>query len=78
MASRVADKPPRGNYLDQSYLKEEELSQCIPRNAPLTVKHLLVDFIDFAPTRQRFLNVDNVITVKIEAVFEFLREIGLY
>ena len=75
MASRVADKQPRENYIDPSYLKGEKLSHSIPCNAPLTVKHLFVDCIDLAPTRQKFLNIDNVITlfetVKLEAVFEF-------
>ena len=71
------------SYFTHSYLlKGEEQPQCIPCNAPLTVKHLLVDCIDLAPTRERYFIVDSLITlfetVKIESVFEFLKEIGLY
>ena len=70
-------------YITHSYLlKGEEHPQCIPCNAPLTAKHLLVDCIDIAPTGQRYFIVDNLITlfetVKIKSVFGFLKEIGLY
>ena len=59
-----------------------ELFKALACNAPLTVKHLLVDCIDLAPTRERYFAVHSLITlfetVKIESVFEFLKEIGLY
>ena len=55
--------------------QREELPLCIPCNAPLTVKHLLVDCIDLASTRQKCFNIDSLITlfesVKRESVFEF-------
>ena len=59
--------------ITHSYLlKGEEQPQCIPCNAPLTVKHLLVDCIDLAPKRQRYFIVDSLIilfeTVKIESL----------
>ena len=43
------------SYITHSYLlKGEEEPQCIPCNAPLTIKHVLVDCLDLAPTRERF------------------------
>ena len=71
------------SYITHSYLlKGEEEPQCIPCNAPLTVKHVLVDCVDLAPTRQRFFDVDSLTTlfdtVKFESIFDFLKEIHLY
>ena len=71
------------SYITHSYLlKGEEEPQCIPCNAPLTVKHVLVDCVDLAPTRQRFFDVDSMTTlfdtVKFESIFDFLKEIHLY
>ena len=71
------------SYMTYSYLlKGEEEPQCIPCNAPFTVKHILVDCVDFAPMRQRFFNVDSLTTlfdtVKFESIFAFLKEIHLY
>ena len=71
------------SYFTHSYLlKGEEQPQCVPYIAPLTVKHLLVDFIDLTPTRERYFIVDSLRTlfetVKIESVVEFLKESGLY
>ena len=46
------------SYITRSYLlKGEEQPQGIPCNAPLTVKHLLVDCIDLEPIRQRYFIV---------------------
>ena len=71
------------SYITHSYLlKGEEEPKCIPCNAPLTVKHVLVDCVDLAPTRQRFFDVDSLTTlfdtVKFESIFDFLKEIRLY
>ena len=71
------------SYITHSYLlKGEEEPQCIPYNAPFTIKHVLVDCVDLAPIRQRFFNVDSLATlfdtVKFESVFDFLKEIHLY
>ena len=71
------------SYITHSYLlKGEEEPQCIPCNAPLTIKHVLVDCVDLAPTRQRFFDVDSLTTlfdtVKFESVFDFLKEVHLY
>ena len=71
------------SYITHSYLlKGEEEPQCIPCNAPLIIKHVLVDCVDLAPTRQRFFDVDSLTTlfdtVKFESVFDFLKEVHLY
>ena len=71
------------SYITHSYLlKEKEEPQCIPCNAPLTSKHILVDCVDLAPIRQRFFDVDSLTTlfdtVKFESVFDFLKEIHRY
>ena len=71
------------SYITYSYLpKGEEELQCIPCNALLTIKHILVDCVDLAPIRQRFFHVDSLTTlfdtVKFESVFDFLKEIQLY
>ena len=69
--------------ITHSYLlKGEEEPQCIPCNALLTIKHILVDCVDLAPIRQRFFHVDSLTTlfdtVKFESVFDFLKEVYLY
>ena len=71
------------SYITHCYLlKGEEEPQCIPCNAPLTIKHILVDCVDLTPIRQRFFDVDSLATlfdtVKFESVFDFLKEIHLY
>ena len=71
------------SYITHSYLlKGEEEPQCIPCNAPLTIKHVLVNFVDLVPARQTFFDVDSLTTlfdtVKFESIFDFLKEIHLY
>ena len=52
------------SYITHSYLlKGKEEPQCIPSKAPLTIKHVLVDCVDLAPTRQRFFDVDSLTTL---------------
>ena len=52
------------SYITHSYLlKGEEEPQCIPCNAPLTIKLVLVDCVDLAFTRQRFFDVDSQTTL---------------
>ena len=56
--------------------------QCIPCNAPLSIKHILIDCVDFANTRQRFYEVNSIFelfdTVTGDVVVNFLKAIGLY
>ena len=70
-------------YVTHSYLlKGEEEPQCIACNESLSVKHIPVDCVDHAPTRQKYFDVDSMATlfntVKLEFVFDFLKEINLY
>ena len=70
-------------YVTHSYLlKGEEEPKCIPCKVPLTVKHVLLDCVDHAPARQKYFDVDSMATlfntVKLESVFDFLKETNLY
>ena len=63
-------------------LKEEPPPECIPCNCPLTIKHLLIERVDFNDVRQRFYQVpslqDLFKTVKAEVILEFLKAAALY
>ena len=70
-------------YVTHSYLlKGEEEPQCNACNESITVKHILVDCVDHAPIRQKYFDVDSMATlfntVKLEFVFDFLKEINVY
>ena len=58
-------------------LKGEPPPECIPCNCPLTIKHLLVECVDFTDVRQRFYQVpslqDLFKTVKPDMISEFLK-----
>ena len=53
-------------------LKGEPPPECIPCNCPLTIKHLLIECVDFNDVRQRFYQVpslqDLFKTVKPEVI----------
>ena len=53
-------------------LKGEEQPKCIPSNAILTIKHILVVCVEHAATRQKLFDVDSMAnlfdTVKFEPV----------
>ena len=56
--------------------------ECIPCNCPLTIKHLLIECVDFNDVRQRFYQVpslqDLFNTVKPEVILDFLKAAALY
>ena len=69
--------------ITHSYLlKGEEAPECIPCNTDLTVKHLLIECIDLAPVRDKYFKVDSLKTlfdtVKLESLFDFLKETNLF
>ena len=71
------------SYITHCYLlKGEEEPQCVPSNALLTIRHILVDDVNLAPIGQRFFDVDSLTTlfdtVKFESIFYFLKQIHLY
>ena len=57
-------------------------SQLSNRNCPLTIKHLLIECVDFNDVCQRFYQVpslqDLFKTVKPEVILEFLKAAALY
>ena len=64
------------SYITHSYLlKGEEEPQCIPCNALLTIKHILVNCVDLAPIRQSFFSCrqshDLVRYCKVRVRFRF-------
>ena len=69
--------------LTHSYLLKGEVQpECIPCQAPLTVKHILIDCIDFAPQRNLFYNVltlpEIFDKVPVHNIKSFLKQIGFF
>ena len=69
--------------LTHSYLlQREEQPVCIGCNEPLTVKHILVDCVDFLQTRNMFFRVNNLKQVfqdvPVDNIILFLKMIRLY
>ena len=79
---------PRTHHLSHSRLTHEFLlkgeppPECIPCNCPLTIKHLLIECVDFNDVHQRFYQVpslqDLFKIVKPEVILEFLKAAALY
>ena len=70
-------------HMTHSYLlKGEELPECIPCNTTLSVKHLLIECTDLAPYRDQYFHADSLKTlfdtVKLESLFDFLKEVNLF
>lgn len=63
-------------------LKAEVCPWCVPCDTPLTMKHVLVDCVDFLNSRQLFYNVKNLkdlfFEVESNHIIEFLKEINLF
>ena len=69
--------------LTHSYLLEgKPPPTCIPCNSPLTVQHLLIDCLDFQPTRDRHYSANNLkelfSSCRLSKIIDFLKEINLY
>ena len=69
--------------LTHVYLMErEDPPECIACQCPLTIKHVLLECIDFNHIRQRFYRADTLTavfkTVKCELILSFLQAAGLY
>ena len=70
-------------HLTHSYLlKNEDQPECIPCQSPLTVKHILIECVDFAPTRSLYYDVDSLYDlfekVSCDNILSFLKHVGLY
>ena len=63
-------------------LAREDAPECIQCNQLLTIKHILLDCIDFQPIREKHYNADSMYnlldTVSIDSIISFIKEIGLY
>ena len=64
-----------------SYLLQgEEQPQCVGCNAPLTVRHFLLECVDFAQVRNNCFNVSNMKQlfqdIHIDSIMTFLRQIN--
>ena len=71
------------SHLTHSYLlKREDQPECVPCQCPLTIKHILIDCLDFADIRQQFYDVPDMKTlfetVSPDNIVAFIKEIGLY
>jgi hypothetical protein len=70
-------------HLTHSYLlKGEDQPECIPCQCALTVKHILIDCVDFSIVRQSYFNVKSLKelfdTIDTRVLLKYLKEIGLY
>ena len=70
-------------HLTHSYLlKGEDAPQCIPCQCFLTVEHVLIHCIDFAPIRAKYYHSPNLKhlfdTINPVNIVNFLKEIGLF
>ena len=71
------------SHLTHSWLlAKQDAPECIQCNEYLTIKHILLDCIDFQPIREKHYNADSMYnlfdTVSIDSVIAFIKEIGLY
>ncbi len=71
------------SHLTHSYLlKGEEAPECIPCAEPLSIKHILIDCVDFSLTRTRFYRANSMKElfdkVSPSKIIGFLKEIGLF
>ena len=71
------------SYLTHSYLlKSEDQPECIPCNCPLTIKHIMLDCIDFSNTRSKYYEVNNMQelfeTINATTILNYIQDIGLF
>ena len=63
------------------YLANEDAPECIPCDRPLTVKHILIECIDTAETREQYFNCPDLKTlfnsVAGDTILAFLSEVNL-
>ena len=71
------------SHLTHSWLlAKEDAPECIQFYEYLTMKHILLDCIDFQPIHDKHYSADNMHnlfdTVRIDSIIAFVKEIGLY
>ena len=53
----LAKVPIGHSYITHSYLlKGDQMPECIPCYSALTVKHILIDCVDFMEVRQKYFD----------------------
>lgn len=69
-------------YTHSYLLRGEEQPECVICDCPLTVKHILLDCVDFDHIRSKYFNVDNMQAlfeqVNASLILDYIREIGLF
>ena len=70
-------------YITHSFLlKGEPMPRCIPCHCPLSVKHILIDCVDFAVIRHKYFQVTSMKElfdkVAPSRIISFIKEIGLF
>jgi ribonuclease HI len=63
-------------------LNGEDQPECIPCQTPLTIKHILIDCVDFIPQRNSFYSIESLKElfekISVEKILSFLKQIGIY
>ena len=70
-------------HLTHSYLlKNEPMPECVPCFSDLTIKHFLVDCVDYTHIRERHYNVTDIKelfeNVNATTILNFIKETGLF
>ena len=70
-------------HLTHAYLlKEEDAPFCYPCDCPFTIKHLLVECVDFQHIRHKYYKEDTIYdvfaNVPLGTILQFLKETELY
>ena len=64
------------------HFKREEQPYCFERDAPFTVRHILLECIDFSHIRNKYFHHDTIKQLfndePIDNIFFFLKEINLF
>ena len=71
------------SFLTHSFLlRREDRPECIPCGEPLTIKHILIDCVDFYDVRMKYFSVSSLKIlfrdVPPDIIFKFLREIRIF
>ena len=63
-------------------VKGEEQPECIPCQCPLSVRHILIECVDFAAIRSQYFDAETLKElfekVSADVILLFLKEIGLF
>ena len=64
------------------HLKKEPRPKCVPCDCHFTVKHFLVDCVDFSDIRKKYFNCSTISELfrltPLDNIINYLKGIGLY